>query len=64
MKVTPEKDPDGVDREDTSAELHENTRSSAEGVEEEAVPSGGEGEPATGLIGAGQAVDPRYVGQR
>jgi hypothetical protein len=39
-----------------------NVRDSAEGVEDEVVTT--EGEPATGLIGNGQMVDPRYIGQR
>ena len=44
--------------------LHTNTRDSEEGVEAE--PAGvDEGrEPATGLIGNGKGVDPRYVSQR
>jgi hypothetical protein len=57
-------DPDGVDREDTSAELHENTRTSEEGVEQQGAPPDGQGEPATGLIGNNAGVDPRYIGQR
>jgi len=61
--MTTKRDRDGVDRKDTSAELHENTRSSAEGVEQSPVPDEGR-EPATGLIGNNQGVDPRYIGQR
>ncbi|HEX8004498.1 MAG TPA: hypothetical protein VF519_17555 [Mycobacteriales bacterium] len=54
-------DPDGVDRKDESAEVHENVRTSADGVES----PGAEGDTATGLIGNGQMVtDPRYVAQR
>ncbi len=63
MSVNPENDGDGVDRDDQSAEVHENTRTSTEGVEESPATATGD-EPATGLIGNGAAVDPRYVIQR
>jgi hypothetical protein len=63
MSVNPENDGDGVDRDDQSAEVHENTRTSAEGVEE--TPAGTDGrDAAAGLIGNGMAVDPRNVAQR
>ena len=64
----PLKDGDGVDRPETdeageAGEVHENTRSSEEGVE--ATPeTNGPGEPAAGLIGNGEGVDPRYLAQR
>ena len=66
MSVKPENDGDGIDRDDDPTTMHENVRDSAEGVEEQPVPGGGDsgGKPATGLIGNGQAVDPRYVSQR
>lgn len=57
----PQQDGDGVDRPETG-EVHENTRSSAEGVEEQ--PETGDGAPSPGLIGNGAAVDPRYTAQR
>jgi hypothetical protein len=64
MSVSPETDPDGVDRPTESAE-HENTRESTEGVEDVAVPGGEEqGKAATGLIGNGQMVDPRLIAPR
>ena len=62
MTKLPEHDGDGVEARDTSAEIHENTRSSEDGVEK--APVSTQGEPATGLIGAGKGVDPRYVSQR
>ena len=61
----PQKDGDGVDHPETDevTEVHENTRSSEEGVE--ATPeTNGQGEPAAGLIGNGEGVDPRYLAQR
>lgn len=62
MTVTPDDDRDGVDRPE-SDEIHENTRSSAEGVEE--TPETGDGTGASpGIIGRGEGVDPRYLGQR
>ena len=65
MSINPENDQDGVD-EAPSTEVHENTRSSAEGVEEK--PSS-DGDAATGLIGGGasgtgEMTDPRYIGTR
>jgi hypothetical protein len=59
MSVSPETDPDGVVDRDTSSEVHENVRESAEGVEE--VAAGGD--TAAGLIGNGNITDPRYVRQ-
>ena len=63
MKRTPENDGDGVDREDTTA-VHENVRESEDGVEKAPERGDGLGEPATGLIGNGAGVDPRYISQR
>ncbi|HVF06260.1 MAG TPA: hypothetical protein VNA20_15570 [Frankiaceae bacterium] len=66
MSVSPENDQDGVDQDGVdrpeSGEVHGNTRSSAEGVEEK--PDTGEGGASPGLIGNGAAVDPRYTAQR
>ena len=66
MTTTPENDRDGVDRPE-SDEVHENTRSSAEGVEEPAIST--EGDAAAGLIGGGasgkgEMTDPRYIATR
>jgi hypothetical protein len=62
--MTPETDGDGVERETQTAE-HENVREGTEGVEDVAVPGGEEqGEPAAGLIGNGQMVDPRLIAPR
>jgi hypothetical protein len=62
MSHKPEHDQDGVDRDDTTAEVHENVRHSTEGVEEKA--AGTKGRPAAGLIGNGMGVDPRLTAQR
>lgn len=62
MTKRPEHDPDGVDREDQSAEVHENVRESTDGVESR---GDGGGPAPTGLIGNGKMVeDPRYLAQR
>lgn len=66
MSISPETDPDGVD-DAPSTEVHENTRHSEEGVEEQVGSDGGE--PATGLIGGGasgigEMTDPRYIAPR
>ena len=62
MSESPEKDPDGVvGREDETAEVHENTRESTDGVE---TPGDGGGDTATGLIGNGGMTDPRYLAPR
>lgn len=64
MSVNPENDPDGVvgrDEDEQSAEVHENTRESTEGVETTA---DGGADTATGLIGNGGMTDPRYLAQR
>lgn len=62
MSRRPANDQDGVDRQDASDEVHENTRHSTDGVETEGAPA--KGEPAAGLIGNGEAVDPRLTAQR
>ncbi|HEU0129690.1 MAG TPA: hypothetical protein VFQ85_01700 [Mycobacteriales bacterium] len=62
MSVSPETDPDGVDR-PTDSDVHENVRDSAEGVEEAPV-SGAGAEPSPGIIGNGGMTDPRYIAQR
>ena len=63
MSVSPETDPDGVvGRDDETAEVHENVRESAEGVEE--IPAGAGGDTATPLIGNGLATDPRNTATR
>lgn len=62
MSVSPETDPDGVDRDDQSTEIHENVRTSTEGVEA-AGDAAGE-DTATPLIGNGAMTDPRYLAQR
>jgi hypothetical protein len=65
MSVSPETDPDGVDRDETSTDAHENVRESTEGVE--TTPEGAEGgagDTATGLIGNGKMTDPRYLATR
>ena len=63
MSVKPENDQDGVDRDDQSAEVHENVRDSTDGVETEGAPDE-DGKPAAGLIGNGMGVDPRLTAQR
>ena len=67
MSIDREKDPDGVD-EAPSTEVHENTRTSAEGVEEQADTTEGR-DAAAGLIGGGasgkgEMTDPRYITTR
>jgi hypothetical protein len=62
MSVSPETDPDGVDTA-PDTELHENVRHSEEGVEAPAA-DGENAPPATGLIGNGGMVDPRYIAPR
>lgn len=59
---THKNDQDGVDRDDAKAGVHENVRDSEVGSEKELADDGRD--PATGLIGNGQGVDPRYISQR
>ena len=64
MSVSPENDRDGVDRPEPDG-VHENTRSSAEGVEEAPDTESGHAAAASpGLIGNGAGIDPRDVAQR
>jgi hypothetical protein len=51
------------DRAENDPEVHENVRHSAEGVEETPVDEEN-APPATGLIGNGGMVDPRYIAPR
>lgn len=60
MSVSPENDRDGVDRDEQSAEVHENVRESTDGVE---TPGDGGEDTATGLIGNGKMTDPRFLVQ-
>ncbi|MDQ1711021.1 MAG: hypothetical protein QOE45_471 [Frankiaceae bacterium] len=62
MNVSPENDGDGVDVA-PNPEVHENVRHSTKGVEEPVVDEE-HGPPATGLIGNGATVDPRYIAPR
>ena len=56
MKRTPEtENPDKV---------HENVRESTDGVETAPAAGDAGADPATGLIGNGRGVDPRYISQR
>jgi hypothetical protein len=68
MDTTRKQDPDGVDRDNTDTELHENVRESTEGVERKGAPAD-KRRPAAGLIGGGatgvgEMTDPRYIAQR
>jgi hypothetical protein len=60
--MNPDNDGDGVDAPDDT-ELHENVRHSEEGVEQP-VADEENAPPATGLIGNGEMVDPRYIAPR
>jgi hypothetical protein len=55
-------DKDGVDA-PTDPDVHENVRHSAAGVEDSVVDEE-HAPPATGLIGNGEMVDPRYIAPR